>query len=332
MLSIPKNQARSVWLAPMSGATDAPFRRQVAKFGADAVVSEMTASAELVKARPDVVRRTHRHEGNCPWIVQLAGRRPEDMRAAAHYLAEAGVDQIDINMGCPSRQVTGGLSGSALMREPKLAESIIRATLEGAGATPVSLKMRLGWDHDLLNAPEIGRIAEDLGVVQLTVHGRTRCQFYKGEADWARIGETVQAVSVPVLANGDIATVGTARRALAASGAAGVMIGRAAIGRPWLVGQIARELAGEVVSAPSLGLRRQTLIDQLADAVELYGERQGVRITRKHLSAAIVDAPLQISPPARRALQSQLCQIDRHTALVDALMETFDGELVQEAA
>lgn len=318
-----KNKAPSVWLAPMSGATDAPFRRQAAKFGADAVISEMTASDQLVRARPDVVRRTCRQEDGCPWIVQLAGRRPEDMRAAAALLAASGVDQIDINMGCPSRKVTGGLSGSALMREPELAEAIIEATLEGAGTVPVSLKMRLGWDDDSLTAPELARTAERLGVVMVTVHGRTRCQFYKGEANWAAVRATVDAVNVPVLVNGDIASVDDARTALEQSGAAGVMVGRAAIGRPWLLRKIAADLRAETFAEPGLDVRRESLLEQLTDAADLYGERLGVRITRKHLAEAISDAPLRLDTDEVRALQSRLCRIERLEDLAAAIRNVF---------
>lgn len=318
-----------VWLAPMSGATDAPFRRQVVRFGVDAVVSEMTASEQLIAARPDVVRRACRHEGDSPWIVQLAGRRPEHMEAGARLMARTGVDMIDINMGCPSRKVTGGLSGSALMREPELANSIIAATLEGAGEVPVSLKMRLGWDDDMLNAPDLAMRAEKAGIARLTVHGRTRCQFYRGEADWSRIRDTVDAVSIPVVANGDINSCADAEAALAASGACGVMIGRAAMGKPWLPAQISAELSGQTYALPDLEARFESLRDQINDAVAFYGERMGVRICRKHVSASVMDAPLDISGETRRKLQGDLCRIDAASALINGLKQIYlNGEQI----
>ena len=322
----------SVWLAPMSGATDAPFRRQVVSFGCDLVVSEMTASEQLILARPDVVRRASRHETDGLWIVQLAGRDPAHMKAAAALLAQAGVDMIDINMGCPSRKVTGGLSGSALMREPELADRIIAATLEGAGNVPVSLKMRLGWDNNLLNAPELAVRAERAGIVHLTVHGRTRRQFYKGSADWHRIKETVAAVSIPVIANGDIQSASEARKALEASGACGVMIGRAAIGRPWLIAQIAAELHGRAFVEPSLEQRFQSLKTQILDAAEFYGPRTGVRVCRKHISAGLKDAFNNIEPPELRTIQADTCTIEDPQELVARLEYVYTHGPVGVAA
>lgn len=316
-----EKQAATVWLAPMSGATDAPFRRQVTKFGANYVVSEMTASDTFLQSREDVVRRTCRHDGAGDWIVQLAGRRPEDMRAAAALLADMGVDVIDINMGCPSRQVVGGLSGSALMRDLPLAKSLIEATLEGAGGVPVSLKMRLGWDHSMLNAPELAEIAEELGIVRLAVHGRTRCQFYKGEADWSAVRDTVDATSLPVLVNGDIDTLEDARSALSASGAAGVMVGRAAMGRPWLIAQLEAELKGDAYPTPSAEQQITSLIEQIEDSVKLYGARLGTRIVRKHISAMIKQVPIELPSEERRPLCSQLCQIDAPEDLIAELRE-----------
>ena len=317
-----------VWLAPMSGATDAPFRRQAVRFGAPAVVSEMVAGEQLIQARPDVVRRMCRHDEGSDWIVQLAARRPEDMLGGARLLAEAGVDVIDINMGCPSKQVTGGQSGSALMRDLDLATAIIEAALEGSGGIPVTLKMRLGWDHNSLNAPKLGEIAERLGVQMLTVHGRTRCQFYKGSADWGRIRDTVEAVDLPVIANGDIGDVHSSRSALDASKAYGVMVGRASMGRPWLAGLI----AGRLKSPPSLALQCESLCDQIADSVHLYGDRLGVRTVRKHVSAAIESVKLDFHPSERRQLRAQLCQIEDADDLICQLKHLYTEEQAEVAA
>ncbi|MFN3912815.1 tRNA dihydrouridine synthase [Hyphomonas sp.] len=316
-------EAPRVWLAPMSGATDAPMRRQAVRFGAPAVVSEMVAGETLAKARPDVVRRTCRHEGGGYWIVQLAARRPDDMLTGARLMAEAGVDVIDINMGCPSKQVTGGQSGSALMRDLGLAGEIIDAAIEGAGGRPVTLKMRLGWDDAQPNAPELGRIAQDKGIRMLTVHGRTRCQFYAGAADWRAVRRTVEAVSVPVIVNGDISDAASARKALAESGAHGVMIGRAAMGRPWLAGEIAAALDGRRWRAPAREEQLHSLEEQVADASALYGPELGLRMVRKHVSAAIDHLALPVSDTARRALRADLCRIEHPAELIRALRVVY---------
>lgn len=325
-------RAPKVWLAPMSGATDAPMRRQAVRFGAPAVVSEMVASEMLYKARPDVVRRTCRHDGAGAWIVQLAARRPEDMFIGAQLLRETGVDVIDINMGCPSRQVTGGQSGSALMRDMPLALEIIQAALDGANGLPVTLKMRLGWDDETLNAPEIAVQAERMGIRMLTVHGRTRCQFYKGRADWARVADTVEAVALPVIVNGDIGSAEDAREALEVSGAYGVMVGRAAMGRPWLPGQILAELEGIKMPTPSLADQLESLSEQISDSVDLYGEDLGLRVVRKHVSAAIdcVDLPMETSD--RRRLRASLCQIASPDELEAALRRVYSTSREMEAA
>lgn len=316
-------RAEKVWLAPMSGSTDAAFRRQAVRFGAPAVVSEMVAGEALATARPDMVRRTCRHEGAGRWIVQLAARRPEDMRQGAALIAEAGVDQIDINMGCPSRQVTGGSAGSALMREPDLARAIIDAALEGGGGKPVSLKMRLGWSDDMLNAPAIADYAERAGICMITVHGRTRCQFYKGAADWRAIRATVEAVSIPVIANGDITDEATARVALEQSGAHGVMIGRAAMGAPWLPGQVAAALSGQAYQLPDRHTQLGSLITQIEDSQALYGARLGLKIVRKHIAAAIDRLELGVDALRQRQIRADACQFEEARPLVTFLSDVF---------
>jgi len=332
MKIMPAFQAERVWLAPMSGSTDAAFRRQAVRYGAPIVVSEMVAGEALTQARPDVVRKTCRHDGEGLWIVQLAGRRAEDMHDAAKILVDAGVDVIDINMGCPSRQVTGGNSGSALMREPDLALQIIRATLAGAGDTPVTLKMRLGWDHTLLNAPEIAQAAIDQGIQLLTVHGRTRCQFYKGEADWNAIRATVDAVNVPVIANGDISGVETAAAAITQSSAYGVMIGRAAMGQPWLLGEIDASITGKRFQRPSLAQQVDSLCEQIEDSLSLYGPRLGIRMVRKHVAAHIDKIDLPFSDTDRRALRADLCRLDDPKQLLTNLQAVYAGQNLRVAA
>ena len=277
--------AAPVLLAPMAGITDLPFRRVAARFGAGLVVSEMVASGEMVTARPSVraKARTDLGIGDGPTSVQLAGRDAAPMAEAARIVTGMGASVIDINMGCPAKQVTGGYSGSALMRDPDHALRLIEAVV-GATHLPVTLKCRLGWDSDCLNAPDLALRAQNAGIQMITVHGRTRQQFYKGAADWDAIGRVVRKVTIPVIANGDITDVASARAALAASGAAGVMIGRGAQGAPWRVGQIAHALYGaKAPSVPTGSALAEFVTEHYGAMLSFYGRDLGLRVARKHI-------------------------------------------------
>ena len=291
--------ANRVLLAPMSGVTDAPFRRQAAALGAGLVVSEMTASDELVHGRP-MSRLRCEAAGIGPHVVQLAGCEAHWMAEGAKVAEAAGADIIDINMGCPARHVTGGQSGSALMRDLDHALTLIEATI-AAVKVPVTLKMRLGWDESSMNAPEIAARAEAAGVRMITVHGRTRCQFYKGEADWTAIRAVKDAISVPLVVNGDITTFERAVQALDVSGADAVMIGRGAQGQPWLPGQIGRRLeTGQAEAMPDLAEQLghiRALYDQVC---RHYGLRIGLKHARKHLGWALEIAAQCSRAPAAK--------------------------------
>lgn len=275
-----------VFLAPMSGVTDAPFRRLASRLGAGLVISEMTASEELVRGIGEARLRAAEH-GDGIHVVQLAGCEARWMGEGAKVAEASGAHVIDINMGCPAKRVTNGYSGSALMRDLDHAVALIKAVVS-AVAVPVTLKMRLGWDEQSLNAPELARRAQDAGVQLVTVHGRTRCQFYTGVADWKAIKRVKAAISIPVVANGDLASFEDAERMLAESGADAIMLGRAAIGRPWLPGQIATYLAEGVRTAtPPLATQRALLLALHEDILTHYGPAIGVRHARKHVRAAL---------------------------------------------
>ena len=285
-----------VFLAPMAGITDLPFRRMVARFGAGLVVSEMVASGEMLTAKPSVRAKARADMGlDLAASVQLAGREAQPMAEAARIVADMGAQIIDINMGCPAKKVTGGLSGAALMRDPDHALRLIEAVAEAVDV-PVTLKMRLGWDDETRNAPDLAARAEAAGVRMVVVHGRTRMQFYKGTADWSAIRAVREAVSIPVVANGDVIDAESARTALQQSGADGVMVGRGAQGAPWVLAEIAHALHGTPAPRVPTGGALADFISEHYEAIlSFYGTDLGLRLARKHLGwyAERAGAPLR---------------------------------------
>jgi tRNA-dihydrouridine synthase B len=282
-MSFPLDLTPPVFLAPMAGITDLPTRSLVARFGAGLVVSEMIASGEWLTSRPGTREKAELGLGVEGTSVQIAGREAGPMAEAARMIAGQGARIIDINMGCPAKKVTQGASGSALMKTPDHALRLIEAVVDAVDI-PVTLKTRLGWDDDMLNAAPIATRAEAAGITMITIHGRTRCQFYKGQADWAAIRAVVDSVSVPVIANGDIVDTATARAALAQSGAQGVMVGRGVQGRPWLLAQIAHDIYGTPAPLIPTGADFTDMVLEHYDALlAFYGTKLGLRVARKHL-------------------------------------------------
>ena len=324
-------QIGDVWVpgrvltAPMTGITDLPFRVLASRLGAAYVATEMVAAAELARARPDVVRRAAVGEGLPLTVIQLVGRDPEAMAQGARMAEKAGADIVDLNFGCPAKEVTGSACGSALMRTPDLAARLMEAAVS-ATTRPVTVKMRLGWDDASRNAALIARRAEEIGIKAVTVHGRTRQQFYTGVADWTAVAEVKAAVSIPVVVNGDILTADDARKALMQSGADALMLGRGVYGRPWLAAHLERALAdGTVLEEPDRAERLAIVIEHLRASVAFYGLPLGLKMFRKHLGWYVEQAPWPADPLERRAAKGQLCRLETPEAVEQALTGLWAG-------
>ena len=306
----------------MTGVSDLPFREIAAGLGAPYVATEMVACQQFAAGRPDVVRRAAVGEGLPLMVVQLVGADPAWIARGAILARRAGADIVDLNFGCPAKDVTGVACGSALMRDPALAERLV-ASAVGAQDAPVTVKMRLGWDEANRNAPEIAVRAEAAGAKAVTVHGRTRRQFYSGTADWPAVRAVKERIGIPVAVNGDIIDLASARLALALSGADAVMLGRGAIGRPWLAAEIEAGLAGEPFAPPAGEALAALVADHFQRSLAFYGERVGLRMFRKHLAAYVEHAPWLATGEAARAARGRICRIDEPSAVLDAIAQLW---------
>lgn len=311
--------------APMTGVSDLPFRRAATKCGSAYVATEMVACELFAQGRPDMVRRAAVGDGLPLMIVQLVGREAHWIAEGAAMAEAAGAHIVDLNMGCPAKEVSGKLSGAALMRDPGHAKRLIDAAVN-ATSLPVTLKMRLGWDDENRNAPELAQLAEQAGVKAITVHGRTRRQLYNGAADWRAVAEVKAATSLPVIVNGDVTDARSAREALLQSGADAIMIGRGAYGRPWIAAAIDAALASDgEISEPPAAARLGIALDHFRDSLRFYGDTLGLKVFRKHLGWYVLNAPRRITEEVRRGAKSRLCRMTNPHEIEAGLIELWSG-------